>query len=266
MEKFTEILKTNKINNFIYKNMPKDFNHLIFYGSSIKYVYALKLMEEFSKSKLTYEKKITVNNDNTEYIYRMSDIHIEINFEFLGCIAKNLWAAIYQTILSIAGKNTFYVVCRNFSAINNELLENFYTYMNGENSNIHFIHLTDNIGCIPIEIINCSLVMPLKRYSTINNIEITHNFVEKITNLIIDKQPQSIKNMRTLLYDLLIYQTDIYEIFFQVLQSINNHIFISPEKMIKLLNEVKKILKLFNNNYRSIYHLENFIVTILELV
>jgi hypothetical protein len=196
----------------------------------------------------------------------MSDIHIEINFEFLGCVAKNLWAAIYQNILGIAGQNDFYVVCRNFSTINNELMENFYTYMNGENDNIHFVILTDNIGCLPIEIVNCSLVMPLKRYSTVNNIEITHKFVEKITELVIHKQSNSIKDMRSLLYDLLIYQTDIYEIFYQVLKNINNHILITPEKMIKLLNEVKKILKLFNNNYRSIYHLENFIMTILEVV
>lgn len=266
MEKFTEILKSNTINNSIYKNIPKDFRHIIFYGSSIKYIYALKLMEEMSKSKLAYEKKVIVNYDNTEYIYRMSDIHIEVNFEFLGCVAKNLWAAIYQNILSIAGQSPFYVVCRNFSTINNELMENFYTYMNGQNDNIHFVILTNNIGCLPIEIVNCSLVMPLKRYSTINNIEITHKFVEKITDLVIHKETSSIKNMRTLLYDLLIYQTDIYEIFYQVLKNINNHILITPEKMIKLLNEVKKILKLFNNNYRSIYHLENFIMTILEVV
>lgn len=221
-----------------------------------------------SKSKLTYEKKVTVTYDNTEYIYRMSDIHIEINFEFLGCIAKNLWASIYQNILSISGSNEFYVVCRNFSTINNELMENFYTYMNGLHENIHFVFLTDNIGCLPVEIVNACLVMPLKRYSSTNTIEISHNFVQKLTYIIVNKdQVQvSIKNMRTLLYDLLIYQTDIYSIFYDVLKNVNNHILIEPQKMIKLLNEVKKILKLFNNNYRSIYHLENFMITILNTV
>ncbi len=266
MEKFSDILKKNTINSSIYKNIPKDFNHIIFSGSSSKYIYALKIMEELSKSNLSYEKKIIVNYDNTEYIYRMSDIHIEINFEFLGCIAKNLWAAIYQNILSIAGKNTFYIICRNFSKINNELMENFYTYMNDDEKNIRFVILSDNIGCIPNEIVNCCLVMPIKKYSNEKNIQIKHKFIEKITDLILNKDSISIQNMRILLYDLLIYQTDIYEIFYEVLADVNNHILIEPEKMIKLLNEIKKILKLFNNNYRSIYHLENFIITILEII
>ena len=145
-------------------------------------------------------------------------------------------------------------------------MENFYTYMNGLHDNLHFIFLTDNIGCLPIEIINSSLVIPLKRYSTCNTFEISHSFVEKITEIILNKEVNNIKNMRSLLYDLLIYQTDIYDIFYEVLKNVNNHILIEPQKMIKLLNEIKNILKLFNNNYRSIYHLENFIMTILEFV
>jgi hypothetical protein len=223
-------------------------------------------MEEVSKSKLSYEKKVTVNYDNTEYIYRMSDVHIEINFEFLGCIAKNLWAAIYQNIVSIAGPNQFYIMCRNFSSINNELMENFYTYMSNLHSNLHFVFLVNHISCLPTEIMNASMVVPIKKYMACNKGQVQHSFVERVTDIIIKKDQPSVKEIRILLYDLLIYQIDIYDLFYQIIKNVNNHLLIEPQKMIKLLNEVKKILKLFNNNYRSIYHLENFIMTILEIV
>jgi mRNA-degrading endonuclease RelE of RelBE toxin-antitoxin system len=65
---------------------------------------------------------------------------------------------------------------------------------------------------------------------------------------------------------MLIYQEDVYNVMFELLKEVNNHILIEPQKMIKLLNETKNILKLFNNNYRSIYHLENFIVTIINTI
>ena len=40
----------------------------------------------------------------------------------------------------------------------------------------------------------------------------------------------------------------------------------SQEKMFKLLNEINNILKLFNNNYRSIYHLENIVLSIITIL
>ena len=268
MEKFTEILKNTKINEKLFNSMPKNFKNLIIYGplNSNKYGYAINLVKLYSDSDLTYEKKVIVNFNNNEYIYRMSDVHIEINFEFLGCVAKNLWATIYQNIQQIANRKDFYIICKNFSSINNELMENFYTYINNSDNNIHFIFLLENIGCVQKEIIDCCFLFYLKKMpkSFYNNKEIQNNYVNTLTNIIIDHKNINIKSLRITLYDLLIYQVDIYDIFFRILNEINNHNIIDDNNMIKLLNETKNILKLFNNNYRSIYHLENFIMTLIK--
>jgi hypothetical protein len=270
MEKFSEVVKNSKITPKVLSMIPQKFKNLIIYGPPHcnKYIYALSLLSQVSPSNLSYEKKITVVYNNNETIYRMSDVHIEINFEFLGCIAKNLWATIFQDIKQIVGNKEFYIVCNNFSSVNNELMENFYTYINNDSPNIKFILLTDNISCIPEEVVNASLCYPIKRGSIITqkDVKIKTQFVEKIVEFILDSETFNIKSLRNILYELLIYQEDVYIFMFELLKEVNNHVLIEPQKMIKLLNETKKILKLFNNNYRSIYHLENFIITIISAI
>lgn len=270
MEKFTEIIKKSKITTKVMSMIPKKFKNLIIYGPPLsnKYIYALSLLSEASPTNLSYEKKITVVYNNNEIVYRMSDIHIEINFEFLGCVAKNLWASIYQDIKQIVANKNFYILCKNFSTVNNELMENFYTYINNELPHVHFILLTDNIGCIPEEIVNASLCYPIKRGSIITqkDVKIKTQFIGKIVEFILDSETFNIKSLRNILYEMLIYQEDVYNVIFELIKEVNNHVLIEPQKMIKLLNETKNILKLFNNNYRSIYHLENFIVTIIKTI
>lgn len=267
MEKFIDTYKNSTVNNKISSTLPTNFKNIMFYGSpySNKYDCALHLLMELSPKQLSYEKKIIVDYNDNEYIYRMSDIHIEINFEFLGCIAKNLWAAIYQQINQMVGKRKFYILCKNFSSINNELMENFYTYINDGSSNLHFIFLVDNIACIPNEIVECSTIYPVKRISKTTTNEISNSYNDEIIRYILTKNID-VKSLRNTLYDLLIYQIDVYNLFFIILKEINNHDLMTDQKMIKLLNEQKKMLKLFNNNYRSIYHLENFVITIKHIL
>lgn len=145
-------------------------------------------------------------------------------------------------------------------------MENFYTYINNSDNNIHFIFLLENLGCVQKEIIDCCLLFSFKKQSinTLNKIEINNSYITTLSTIILDSNNINIKSLRNILYDLLIYQLDVYEIFYGILNEINNHNIIDDNNMIKLLNETKNILKLFNNNYRSIYHLENFIMTLIK--
>lgn len=269
MERFVETLNIKLPDNKLLTLIPDNFKNIIMYSSNENnnYEYALNIIKKYSPSHLNYDKKITITYNDDEYLYRISDIHIEINFEFLGCISKNLWAAIYNQIILSTNRKPFIILCKNFSTINNELLDNFYTYMNIKEDNIRYIFLINNISCIPKEIIDTSIIIsnkkPSKKYLTTLNI--TNNHVKTLTEYIVDYKKYNIKHIRNLLYDLLIYQIDIHNFFYDLLEEIEKT-HKNDEKNIKLLNEINKIFKLFNNNYRSIYHLENLVITIIHIL
>ena len=83
----------------------------------------------------------------------------------LGCNSKLLWHDIYQQIVDIISAKTDksgIIVCKEFHNIHSELLENFYSYMQENNSsaiNIKFILITEEISFIPDSILNCCEIM-----------------------------------------------------------------------------------------------------------
>ena len=146
----------------IIKNMnldqENDIGNIIFYGPSGtgKYTQALNLIKDFSPTKLKYERKINFDfNKKLEYIFKVSDIHFEIDMELLGCHAKLLWNDIYNRILDIVSTQTSqkaFIICKNFQCIHSELLEIFYSYMQTlehKNINLTYIFITEQIGFIP---------------------------------------------------------------------------------------------------------------------
>lgn len=270
MTKFIDSANANFFNEKILNVVKETTKNILFYGATDAqlYSYAIKHIQSMSPSSLSYDKKITVTFNNDEFNYRISDVHIEINFEFLGCVAKNLWASIFRHIEELACNRKFIVLCKNFCAVNNELIDNFYTYMNQTDSNINFIFLVNNISCLPNELVNSCSIVPLKRISQskIKRESIKHTFADKVFEIIKEKNTFSVKSTRGILYDILIYQIDVYDFFYELLKKINTELAPSDKKMIKLLNEINNILKLFNNNYRSIYHLENIVLSIITIL
>ena len=89
---------------------------------------------------------------------------------------------------------------------------------------------------------------------------ISHNYVEKMVNHI--EQHKSIKDIRNILYDLLVYQIDVHSFLYDLLELLYIKKILCKKNLSTLMDEFNKVLKLFNNNYRSIYHLENFIFSI----
>jgi hypothetical protein len=143
----------------------QEVGNIILYGpsGSGKYSQLLYLLERYSPSRLKYDKKITVQTEKQSYIYRISDIHYEIDMALLGCHSRPLWHEVFfqiVDILSVKPDKTGIIVCKNFHTIHSELLEVFYSYIQHSkaiSSNIHirFILLTEHISFIPNNILNC---------------------------------------------------------------------------------------------------------------
>jgi len=162
--------------NKVYNKFPHKLSQLeniIMYGPSGigKYSQVLYLLKKYSPSELKYDKKITAITDKQQYIYRISDIHYEIDMSLLGCNSKLLWHEVFfqiVDIISVKPDKTGIVLCRNFHLIHAELLEIFYSYMqqyNHSQSNIkiRFVIISEHISFIPSQIINSCQIVNIKR-------------------------------------------------------------------------------------------------------
>ena len=196
------------------------------------------------------------------------------------------------------------ILCKYFHKIHSELLDIFYSYMQSQSLNtikIIFIIITENISFIPDNIINNAQIISVPRpkisnynkcfskkmetneqlksanISNISNIKnvITHissltNPHECICNAIIEniKNPDKIEflTFRDILYDILIYELDINECIWYILRALVRDNVISEANMSNILLKTNIFLQYYNNNYRPIYHLENYMYNLITIV
>ena len=356
---YEEYITSNKKTNLhsklekIYKTFPKNINelkNLIFYGPSGvgKYTQMLAFIKRYSPSNLKYEKKLTVIFDKKQFLFKISDVHYEIDMGLLGCHSKLLWHDIYQQIVDIiSSKNdkSGIIVCKNFHEIHSELLENFYSYMQNINYYIHlkFIIITEEISFLPDSIINCCKTINISRPSKalynkcklsttsipknvtldeIQNIKELHvlkdeekekknniqnddnkiviemlkvgnkkkkdkklynvkiNVSENISimnenyQIICNKLIDMIKNYKTIqylkfrdiLYDLLIYNLNISQCVWYIVKTLINDNYIDENKLSDILIKTYTFFQYYNNNYRPIYHLENYMYSLCAII
>ena len=276
----------------------QDFRNIIFYGPSGvgKYTQMLSAIKQYSPSKLKYEKKFMVLFDKKTYFYKISDIHFEIDMSLLGCQSRLLWNEIYYQILDvISTKNSKVgiIVCKYFHEIHHDLLDSFYSYMQTLNQKtliLKFIIITEQISFIPDNILKCCKIISIPRpskllynkcllnkldkninlydISNIKNIQ-TANFVlmkpyELICNKIIDELKLAnninFSYFRDLLYEIFIYNLDINECIWFILLDLFKNNNISDKYISNILIKTFTFLQYYNNNYRPIYHLENYLL------
>jgi hypothetical protein len=267
--------------------------NLIFYGPSGvgKYSQMLHSIKKYSQSDLKYEKKLTVTYDKKPYFFKISDIHYEIDMSLLGCNSKLLWHDIYQQIVDILSAKTEksgIIVCKDFHNIHSELLENFYSYMQENNSsaiNIKYIILTEEVSFIPDTILNCCEIIHIARPTkvsytkcskeklptdlkvenivnikylqvNVNELMYPHKFIcDKIMKEMIEIDDMKFLKFRDLLYDIFIYNLDITDCIWYILTSLLQTKKIKQSELSNILLKTFVFLKYYNNNYGPIYHL-----------
>jgi DNA polymerase III delta prime subunit len=274
-------------------SIPRPAAHLpwnvLFYGPPGvgKYTQVLMFLQSYSPSKLRYEKKISLVYNKQTYLFKISDIHFEIDMSLMGCNSKALWNEIYQQIIDIllAKKKASvgFIVCKYFHDIHGELLESFYSYMqkNAFPVTIHFILITEHLSFLPDNIVNtCKVISvprpksPLHHTSNLKYANTTSFPVElanphlllcaKITRYLNQKQPFSLAAFRDVLYDMLIYNINVYECAYEVFCQVV-HEKISPEEIKNYLSNTYIFFTHFNNNYRPIYHLERYFLGFIKV-
>ena len=195
-----------------------------------------------------------------------------------------------------------YIILKNFNMIKNELLDIFYTYMQSDliyYVNIKFIFITESLGFIGDNIINRCKVIDISKPSksnylkiikqkidknNINNIEnikdlkknsfqiesnnklknlnINNIIINEILNEIKDSDKFTFSKLRELLYDVCIYELNIENLIYDLIRELKIQKLINDVDLYNILIENFRFLKLYNNNYRPIYHLEKIVIYI----
>jgi hypothetical protein len=262
----------------------------------------LKLIKNYSPSELKYEKKISVTFNKQQYFFKISDIHYEIDMSLIGCNSKLLWHDIYQQIIDIISAKTDksgIIVCKYFHDIHSELLENFYSYMQQNSAisvDLKFIIITEELSFIPDNILNCCEVINICRptktaylkttkskipnklkLENITNIKVLHldnedlmlqykYICNKIIHNMININEINFLKFRDILYDIFIYNLDITDCIWYILSTLVEKDKIKKDFLSDILIKTYCFFQYYNNNYRPIYHLENYLFFIIKRI
>jgi len=284
----------------------QDLRNVLFYGPSGvgKYTQMLRSIQKYSPSSLKYEKKLCVTFNKIAYYFKISDIHFEVDMSLLGCNSKLLWHEIYLQIIDVVSakpEKVGIIVCKYFHEIHSELLENFYSYMQ-QNAvtlcaiDLKFILITEQITFLPDNILNCCEVihisrptkqsynkcipngipanMKLENITNIKNIHFgieelmkTHKFIcDKILAFILKIEEVTFLKFRDMLYDIFIYNLNINDCIWYILSKLIQDKHIDSKDMSPLLIKTFAFFQYNNNNYRPIYHLENYLLYLVTLI
>ena len=286
-----------------FPNTIENLKNIVFYGPPGigKYTQVLRCIKKYSPSELKYEKKLICNFNKTNYFFKISDIHFEIDMALLGCNAKLLWNDIFINIVDVlssrVNKNGI-ILCKNFHKIHSELLDCFYSYIqkNYTSINIIFFILTESISFIPDNIINTCHIISFPRPSktsynkivskklpnTLNIKNITNikslycneiiinnnvqNYLDKLYNFLCNPDLIKFTTFRDEIYDIFIYDIDIGYVLWNIIYQLLKENKIKEANYSYVFIETYSFLQFYNNNYRPIYHLENYLYKIINLV
>lgn len=303
----------------VIKQMPNNrklFRNVLFYGPPGvgKYTQMLRAILKYSPSELKYEKKLNISYLKQQYTFKISDVHYEIDMSLLGCNSKLLWHEIYQQIIDIiyAKSEKFgIIVCKNFHEIHSELLDNFYSYMQQNNSigiQLNYIIISEEISFIPENVLTCCKIINVPRPTralykkclhlclpktspkaleeSVKTVLPTNTLLENIVNIkqlncqgpnnevivphkiICDKlihemlhvEDMNFLRFRDLQYDAFIVNLDIGECVWYIFSSLLKQHKFNSDDIHKILIKTYNFLQYYNNNYRPIYHLENYLL------
>lgn len=201
-------------------------------------------------------------------------------------------------IILARNENTGIIVCKYFHDIHSDLLDIFYSYMQtltNSSIEIKFILLTEELSFIPDNILNCSYVINVARpsktlynniikhknptklnkniklneitnikniYASIDQLMCPHKLIcdNVIENIIETKTNLQLLSLRDKLYDIFIYNIDVTDCIWYILEKLLNDNYLKSEDINGILIKTYTFLYYYNNNYRPIYHLESFIL------
>jgi len=260
MKKFSDYIDNQS--NF---EIP-DTKHLIVYGNNNinNYCYTLNVLKNKSQTQLKYSRRIAIHHNTDDILFNISDVHIEVDFDLLGVSEYNIFLELFRHVKDnvAINKKGFYIVCLNFQSIKQELLSIFYTFL--DEDSINFILLTTKVSFIYDEILKQTMIKKINGNSSIESPNMEKN-VAVLASFIMKDKKKSFFDLREIIYKFLVLNLDIHDGLHQLLAILIEEEYITLSEINKVLKEYTSFMSKYNNNYRPIYHIESYIVFLINL-
>jgi hypothetical protein len=122
--------------------------------------------------------------------------------------------------------------------------------------------------------IDTDLLLNLKEIPSFSLVKTVEELPSDVFNVICDKIINDIDNIdniaftefRDSLYDIMIYNLDVVECLWYIISHYTEIGRFKEEECSKILEKIYPFLQYFNNNYRPIYHLENIMFYIINIL
>jgi hypothetical protein len=196
------------------------------------------------------------------------------------------------------------VLCKNMHLIDHDLLETLFSYMQDNCGKcliqLRYIFISESVSFLPDNITQCCEMIPVcrprlvsvKKHARKYNPAITDDGISRTMNLKSLYSPVShgqaevfeiiirnivvivtggIKNvvfsdMRECIYDLFVYDANIHICMWSVLSTLIKECYIDNRNIDACIEHTFEFFKLFNNNYRPIYHVELYLYKLMSLI
>jgi len=248
---------------------------------------------------------VSYNNGKQQHVCKISDIHYEVDMSLLGCNAKTLWHEIHMQITDIVGgtpHKTGIILCKNMQVISNDLMDVLYSYMQDNCMTnpikLKYIFTTECVCFLPDSIIKCCELISINRprsimvqkhvrkrnpdividdmvrtsnmktlYSTQPQVEVFEVIVQNIVNMIITGIVDvKFTDMRECIYDLFVYDANVHRCMWSVLSTLITKKYICDDMISVCVEHTYEFFKLYNNNYRPIYHVESYMYKMMRVI
>jgi hypothetical protein len=263
--KISDIHYEIDIENFIYnsKSLWNDIYNIIY--NSIA-------SSDFKKGYIVLRNFDKINCDLLDllYNYMQKELFSSILIRFI--IITECISFIPDKIINISKILYFSKLNKkNIYAISNKSNKQFFKAKTLEEKDhspddINYVNESKNtLETIIHKVNNPNIYNVLDISNNINYIQHHKSICETYINMLITNN-YNIKNIRTLLYDILIYNLNIQECFYYIIHNLILRKIIKNNNINDLIVNSLIVFKNYNNNYRPIFHLESFTLYLIELI
>ena len=207
-------------------------------------------------------------------------------------------------IIGGTSHKTGIVLCKNMQLVDHDLMETLFSYMQDSCSTnpvqIRYLFLTEGVSFLPDNIVQCCETIPvpkprvvsIKKHVRKRNPDITDDGISRTINLKSLYSPLShgqvevfeiivhnivtivtggidnvvFAELRECIYDLFVYDANIHVCVWAVLSTLINTNYIDDRIIDVCIEYTFEFFKLFNNNYRPIYHVEAYLYKIMSII
>lgn len=228
-------------------------------------------------------------NQKTSFLNHYNHI-LEIIKNKKNMNLKQLHSGIINTLSNTPSSIDGILLIKNFHSVSLDLLNIFDNFLENNKSMVKckskvrlcFILVTKNISFLSDSILNhCTLISVPKPLLSKMNVKLSKNTLysqnnlnllqndnticlkknESFTTMIhyLNSDTLHIEEFRNLIYNVLIYQEDIFEFIYSIIDYV---VYTKDVEIDYIIDCVKKFNTYYNNNYRPIFHLEHLFISL----